>query len=100
MNKKLGYASMLAGLLFMGVSVMNFTMPIGEREMSFGQTYLGLSEPVPTLLGLFIGAVLVCSSLYLIWNISAIKVIKITILSLILISLIPIVILFFYAGSL
>ncbi|MEK3805822.1 hypothetical protein MHB63_04345 [Bacillus sp. FSL H8-0547] len=99
MNKMLGYASILAGILFMGVSAINFTTPIGERGMSIGQTYLGISEPVPTLLGLFIGAVLICWSLYLIWNIFAKKVIRIAILSLIIISLIPIVILFFYAGS-
>ncbi|MEM5015344.1 hypothetical protein WKH31_03540 [Metabacillus indicus] len=99
MNKKLGYASILAGLVLMGVSVINFTTPIGEKEMSIGHTYLGISEPVPTLLGLFIGAVLICWSFYLIWDISAKKAIKIAVLAIIVISLFPIVILFFYAGS-
>ncbi|MEK3805427.1 hypothetical protein MHB63_02345 [Bacillus sp. FSL H8-0547] len=99
MNKKLGYASILAGLVLIGVSVINFTTPIGEKEMSIGHTYLGISEPVPTLLGLFFGTVLICCSLNLIWKISAKKVIKIAVLSLIVISLFPIVILFFYAGS-
>ncbi|MBM7602448.1 Na+/alanine symporter [Metabacillus crassostreae] len=93
-----GYVSMLLAIILFGFSTINFFF-VGDRRGSFIQETFGIYEPVGTLLCLLLVLLFFSLSLNLVWNLSYKSIFKLSIISLMLIFLLPIILMVFFAGQ-
>jgi hypothetical protein len=97
-NKK-GYIALVAGLLILFLSILNF-VNFDVKSGSFIQSNFGIFEPFGTLVCIFISISLIGIALNFTWNIALKKVVKIYIVSIIGIALLPVILILFHIGEL
>ena len=97
--KQLGYIAFFTGLILFLLLLVNFTT-FDVNQGSFIQSQLGIGEPIGTLAGLFLVVWFFGIALRFIWDIPLKRILLICILSLVGISLLPVILPLSHAGEL